>query len=198
MDKNLTALKQDRPTDARQVRSRNALNSALLALLGERAFDELTIREISARAGTGYATFFRHFATKEALLSDLVSEPIERLAAQIVPLFEGRRDALSPLQLCRLIEEELALWSALLTGGAASIIRAEFIQRARNLSHDLDTGNDWLPAELALVHGVSSTLDVLTWWLRHHGDVSLGQVATILHRMVIAPLTQETIDVQLS
>ena len=63
--------RRDRVTggDARQVRSRHALHQALLALLEEKPFDQITVREISARAGTGYATFFRHYPTKEALLS---------------------------------------------------------------------------------------------------------------------------------
>ena len=60
--------------DARQVRSRRALSGALLALLEDKPFDQLTIREISAKAGTGYATFFRHFPDKEALLGDVASE----------------------------------------------------------------------------------------------------------------------------
>lgn len=196
MDKNLTALKQDAPTDARQVRSRKALNKALLSLLAERAFDELTIREITGRAGTGYATFFRHFTTKEALLSDLAAEPIENLLARIIPMLEGREGAASPTELCAFIEEDTDMWSALLVGGAGAIVRAEFLRTAREVAPSRDTGNSWLPGELALVHGISSTIGVFTWWLRDKAERPVSQVATILQRMVIAPLTQDTLEVQ--
>ena len=73
MEISLNGLRRDAPTDARQVRSRNALTGALLALIEEKPFDQLTIREITGRAGTGYATFFRHYPTKEALLADVAS-----------------------------------------------------------------------------------------------------------------------------
>ncbi len=202
MDKNLTALKQDSPTDARQVRSRKALNTALLSLLAERPFDELTIREITAEAGTGYATFFRHFATKEALLSDLASEPIDALLGEVIPLLEARKTAQSPRHLCGLVERDLPLWTALLTGGAAAIVRAEFIRKAREHARacggDTPRADAAIPFELALLHGVSSTLGVLTWWLRQHDAFDRDQVAMILQRMVIAPLTQDTLDMQLT
>ena len=70
----ISETRREAPTDARQVRSRSALAAALLELLEERPFDQLTIREITARAGTGYATFFRHYPDKEALLHDVAAE----------------------------------------------------------------------------------------------------------------------------
>jgi len=61
------------PTDARAIRTRRALREALLGLIETRAFEQITIREIAARAGIGYATFFRHHASTEALLDDLAA-----------------------------------------------------------------------------------------------------------------------------
>ncbi|MFD1958742.1 TetR/AcrR family transcriptional regulator [Novosphingobium panipatense] len=119
MDNSLTGLKREAPTDARQVRSRNALTSALLALLEEKPFDQLTIREITARAGTGYATFFRHYPTKEALLADVAAHEIEDLLARAIPALYAANSFESTLELCRHVHEHAMLWSALLTGGAA-------------------------------------------------------------------------------
>ncbi len=41
---------------------------ALLELLERQPLEAITIREITDAAGVGYATFYRHYATKAALL----------------------------------------------------------------------------------------------------------------------------------
>jgi AcrR family transcriptional regulator len=188
MTGDITAFKKDLPSDARQVRSRNALTGALLELLEERPFDQLTIREITARAGTGYATFFRHYPTKEALLSDVASEQIAELLSRAVPILYDIDSYESTLALCSYVAEHRKLWFALLTGGAAGILREEFIRQARELARGAVVAVDWLPADLAVVHGTGATIDILAWWLAQEEDFPPSQIAAILHRLVIGPL----------
>ena len=176
------------PTDARQVRSRRALTGALLALLGEMPFDQVTIREITARAGTGYATFFRHYPDKEALLGDVASQEIASLLAMVMPLLGSGGSGKTTSALCRHVAEHRKLWCALLTGGAAGILRAEFIRQARDLVRGMDQPEGWLPSDLAVVYGTGSTIDLLAWWLAHDDAYSADQIAAILDRLIIAPL----------
>ena len=184
----LSGAKLAEPTDARQVRSRKALHAALLGLLEEKPFDQLTIREISARAGTGYATFFRHYETKEALLGDVASEEISGLLAMTLPILDQANSYESTLALCSYVAEHRTLWSALLAGGAAAIVRNEFIRQARLLPLARQQQELWLPADLGVVHGTGAMIDGLAWWLTIGTDLSAEQIATILHRLVIAPL----------
>ena len=58
------------------MRTRRTLLDALLRLIEARPFDQITIREIAGEAGIGYATFFRHYPSKDALLQDLASGEI--------------------------------------------------------------------------------------------------------------------------
>ena len=176
------------PTDARQVRSRKALTGAMLALLEEKPFDQITIREISARSGTGYATFFRHYTDKEALLGDIASEEISALLSMTTPILYDTNSYASTLALCNYVAEHRALWSALLTGGAASIVREEFIRQARQLAVYAMKPESWLPADLGVVYGTGGTIDLLAWWLSQEEDYSPEQIAGILNRLIIAPL----------
>lgn len=176
------------PTDARQLRSRRALTGALLALLGEMPFDQVTIREITARAGTGYATFFRHYPDKEALLGDVASQEIASLLAMVVPLLGSSGSGRTTSALCRHVGENRKLWFALLTGGAAGILRAEFISQARDLVRGVDQPESWLPSDLAVVYGTGSTIDLLAWWLAHDEAWSADEIAAILDRLIISPL----------
>jgi AcrR family transcriptional regulator len=188
MEGNMTAFKKDVPSDARQVRSRNALAGALLELLEEKPFDQLTIREITARAGTGYATFFRHYPTKEALLSDVASEEIAGLLAMATPILYGANSYESALALCSYVSRDRKLWFALLTGGAAGIVRKEFIGQARELARLTTILVDWLPADLGVVHGTGATIDILAWWLAQDEEYPPSHIADILNRLVISPL----------
>ncbi len=176
------------PGDARQVRSRGALAAAMLALLEEVPFDQITIRSLSARAGTGYATFFRHYSTKEALLGAVASAEIGGLLAMAVPLLGDGGSLESTRAMCAHVAAHRALWSALLTGGAAGIVRDEFISQARTLAQGMPVPDSWLPSDLSVVHGTSATITLLAWWLEHGDGISAEAIAEILNRLVIAPL----------
>ena len=184
----LQGRKDEKPGDARQLRSRKALTEAMLALLQERPFDQITIREIAARAGIGYATFFRHYPSREALLGDIATEEIARLLSMSTPLLYDVDSLESTKALCAYVAEHRALWSALLTGGAAAIVREEFIRQARELEKDTPLPESWLPADLGVVYGTGGTFDLLAWWLAQAQDYPPERIAGILNRLIIAPL----------
>ena len=188
MEAAISRIAKGGPSDARQVRSRSALTRALLELLEDKPFDQLTIREISARAGTGYATFFRHYATKEALLSDVASDEIADLLNRTLPVLHDSNSFESTRALCRHVGEHRNLWVALLTGGAAGILREEFIRQARELPREFAEVKSWLPSDLGVVYGAGATIDLLAWWLSQDEFYSPEQIAAILNRLVIAPL----------
>jgi AcrR family transcriptional regulator len=57
--------------DRRVVRTRVALGHALVELMLEREFDEITVQQVLDRANVGRATFYAHFKDKrDLLLSD--------------------------------------------------------------------------------------------------------------------------------
>ena len=160
----------------------------MLALLEESAFDQVTIREITARAGTGYATFFRHYPDKESLLGDVASQEIASLLSMTLPVFAASSSAETTRTLCAQVAEHRVLWSALLTGGAAGILRGEFIRQARELARAMPRPDGWLPADLAVVYGTGSTIDLLAWWLAQNEAIPSAEIAAILDRLIIAPL----------
>src|ERR1051326_1440516 len=57
--------------DRRVKQTQQHLAKALVTLTLEKGYDQVTIREITERADIGYATFFRHYHDKEALLRDV-------------------------------------------------------------------------------------------------------------------------------
>jgi AcrR family transcriptional regulator len=188
----LDVSKRSRPaavTDLRMLRTRQALRRALLALLERNQLDQISIRDIVAEAGVGYATFFRHHASKEELLNEIAAEQVGSLMALTLPLLDPTDTRVSCLALAKYVDKHRALWSALLTGGAASALRAEFIRLAQESAANVRS-SEWIPVELGAVYGVTATIEILTWWLRRPaGEYTPEQVAEFIDRLVVAPAT---------
>ena len=174
-------------TDARMLRSREALRNALLELLQRKPLGQITIREIAAQAQVGYATFFRHHPTKESLLNDLAAELLNGLVAMTLPALNAADTHTTCVRLCAYVDERRALWSALLTGGAAGVLREQFIRAAHNASTHIEA-YDWLPVELGLVHASSAIIEMLAWWLRQTDPMPVERIADIMNRLVVGPL----------
>ena len=56
-------------TDAQVIRSKQWLLEALIELMNEKPFTQITISEIAARAQLDRRTFYRHFKTKEDIIT---------------------------------------------------------------------------------------------------------------------------------
>jgi AcrR family transcriptional regulator len=62
------ALESPKPADRRVQRTRRTLREAIIALILERGWDDVTVQDVCARADVGRSTFYVHFADKEELL----------------------------------------------------------------------------------------------------------------------------------
>lgn len=178
-------------SDARVVRTREALRNAMLKLLGEKPFEQITIRELAADAGIGYTTFFRHHPTRESLLDDIATEEIRQLIDYVVVTFNASDTRHASLALCEYVQEHWQLWSTLLTGGAANSLRDEFIRVAQDVAAHTPERSDWLPADFGVILVSSGTIELLAWWLRQSDPLPAERIADIYARAVLAPIFPE-------
>jgi AcrR family transcriptional regulator len=177
-------------SDARAVRTREALRRALLDLLESQPLDQITIRDIAAAAGIGYTTFFRHHPTKEALLNDVAAKQIQRLISLSLPAAEAGDTRAASTALCRYVDQHRSLWSTLLTGGAAGILREQFMRQARALAATRVAPGHWVPSEVSVLLTISGTIELLTWWLSQKRRLPVTKFAELHDRLVISPVLQ--------
>lgn len=176
--------------DARAVRTRAAFRDALLALLSSTPLDQITIRDITAAAGVSYTTFFRHYPTRENLLSDIATEQMRQLLALTMPVMEGQSVQEASVALFRYVSEHRSLWSTLLTGGAGEALRTELLRASLEIAEVRSKPQAWPPPDIATLLVVSGTIEVLTWWLRQDARLPADKVADIHYRFVILPILQ--------
>ena len=69
--------------DLRVRRTHKLLWEALIALLGEQAFEEITVTEICDRAMVHRTTFYKHYADKYALLEQGMRQMYDALVAEV-------------------------------------------------------------------------------------------------------------------
>ncbi|MFM6931094.1 MAG: TetR/AcrR family transcriptional regulator [Novosphingobium sp.] len=172
--------------DARQLRSDAALRAALIALIPRQTYDKITVRDIVAEAGVGYATFFRHYPSKDAMLDAIASDELAEMLARTAPLLDPLDTRKTCVVLAQHVGSRRDVWSALLTGGAATHLRQQFERLADNVS-SATYPTDWLPRELGIRFGVTATIEILGWWLCERPDYPLDDVAELLDRLTIAP-----------
>ena len=117
--------------DARAVRSGQALREALLTLLERKPWDQVTVRDICAESGVHYATFFRHYQTREELFDAIARDRIAQLNAMTLAIRDSADYAAGFRALCSHVEEHRALWATLLNGGAGAAMREEWLRQSR-------------------------------------------------------------------
>lgn len=177
-----------RGKDARAVRSGAALREAMLELLLQRPFEQITVRDICGAAEVHYATFFRHYSGKEALLDDIAAEQISTLVDLTLPIQQEAGHTVAIQELFAYIEGHRTLWSTLLNGGASAVMRSEWLRRAQSVTLTHNGSHGWLPQDLGTVCSVALIIETVTWWLRQpEGSYSSDEAAAILSRL-LAPI----------
>ncbi len=164
----------------------------MLTLLEQQPLAQVTIGDITAAAGVGKTTFFRHFASKEALLDDIAAEQISRLTGLTLPISEAHDMHAAAQALFSYVDAHRPLWSALLNGGAAGMIGDAYLRNARAVAAAKGATDGWLPADCGVVLVVSGTIGLLSWWLEQDKPMPVKKVAEIYERLVVAPALAAT------
>lgn len=173
--------------DRRIARTRRLLGQALVELVNEERYETITIRDITDRADIGYATFFRHYDTKDALMLDVMTDLVSELEALQVPHSEdyfqqeGRhffQHFAANAALYRNILDS-ASFARKLRDQMAAIVMGHLTRHAHKIV------NPHIPVEIAAQHIVSSVLGLIDWWLRQRQPYTVDQMAAFYARLVI-------------
>lgn len=162
----------------------------MLTLLDKKPLSAITIKELSAEAGIGYTTFFRHHATKEALLDEIAEEQITELINRSIPLLYTADLRAASKAIFTYVDQHRMMWSTLLTGGASGTVRDEFLKKARVAAALLPNSDKTIPIDCGIVLIVSGTIELIDWWLRSTKPLAVERIAEIFDLAVVSPIMQ--------
>lgn len=180
-----------RRPDPRNERTRSAIKSALVELLALQPFDQLLVRDIVARAGIGNATFFRHYRDKAQVLDAVAQDFFEQASGMMMTALAERHDDMGARDLCRFVDANRIVYTALLTGGASGQIRADLVEKTAQAASALVPDRPLrLPGRLAMIYPTAAIVTILAWWLGEVPQTPPDEVAELIARLVFRPMVE--------
>ena len=179
--------------DSRAVHTRGQLASALMALMLEKSFDEISVREICERAHVGRSTFYAHFQDREDLLIRHTvvfgralgaklswDEEMGSYRFPVGQLFEHVRQMkplLDSLAQARKAEFIIKVWQ----NNLAEVFKQRVLSNRGAGATSLA-----VPAALVAQHLAGTLITLMVWWMDHHFPVAGREMETHYHRLIAA------------
>ncbi|GHO57072.1 TetR/AcrR family transcriptional regulator [Ktedonobacter robiniae] len=174
--------------DRRVKRTQQLLVKALIALTLEREYDKITIRDITERAEVGYATFFRHYPDKDALLRDVLDAVLNELMTRLPDLSAHSDAAIVGTLLFHYVEEHEEVIRVLLRQSSSSLVQEAIAQSVQNILRQRTARPESpVPLEIAAYHIVTSSISLIQWWLQQGRPYSPERMGIIYRELIIQP-----------
>ena len=174
-------------TDRRVLRTRDILGDALVELMHEKPFDDITVQEVLDRAGVARSTFYQHYSDKDdLLLSDV--EDFFKMFSTLLTRKGAPPQRLAPVaEFFSHIAEAKELYRAMQAAGKVSAVQALGLGFfARSIEDRLRlAGIAMEPAELpAKAHALAgSFFALLDWWIDKGMKADPREMDALFHRM---------------
>ena len=177
-------------TDRRSERSRSLITAALLDLLTERKFNEITIQEITDRANVGRATFYLHYSNKEECLVQVLTSGFDSLVAEIDQMNMGKdRDFVDVLEkIFVFTTRNRNLYTALLSDNPKANIMGDvqtYIREKMAKAIPVPKKLNPIVREAITTNLTGALIAMVLWWLREAPAFTARQMAEIFVNMSI-------------
>jgi AcrR family transcriptional regulator len=176
--------------DRRVKRTQKALVRAMISLTLEKGYESITIRDISERAEIGYATFFRHYHDKEALLKDVLEVVLAEMKALLQESINATNYATTGTLIFSYVQEHSEVVNVFLSSrGSSSLVQGVIKAGAQNiLNQNKALTDSQVPPEIAAYSLVSSTISLIQWWLENQMPYSPERMGIIYQELIASPV----------
>ena len=181
------AVKAAPKTDRRILRTRNMLGDALVALLQERNFDEITVQDVLDRAGVGRSTFYVHYRDKNDLFLSDVEDFFEHCSTVLKRQNASPKRLLPVRELFAHIREMHEFYAAVARSGKMNDVhvlgRGIF---ARSIEDRLGAAGVKIDSvqRSAKAHALAgSFFSLLDWWIDKGMKADPKEMDVLFHRL---------------
>lgn len=187
--------------DPRVRRTRQALRDAMIALILDKGYDEITIQDITERAQLRRATFYLHYADKHELLLAMLREIADDLRAKIDHLslkpLSAEAEYATFLIIFNHARQHANLYRAIINGPGSMVavryLREYIIQTVQDKFRAEVPPTDLagLPLEIVATYLATFKLYVVIWWLENHMPYPPEVIARICTQLSLRGLSGE-------
>ena len=154
--------------DRRIIKSQEAIKRALIELMSEKNFDQITIQDISDRADVSRKTIYLHYVDKFDLLDKLIEDSIDKLRKICETSCEmDWKPAI--LISFEYLESNYSFFSTMLSSKGASYFSSRFlkfhIEGFKNELRKTDKKNNGVSEEVFVRFVATAFEGVIEWWL---------------------------------
>ena len=188
--KSVQAHQARQKVDRRVLRTRDRLGDALVALMQEKPFDDITVQEVLDRAGVSRSTFYVHYRDKDDLFLSDVDEFLELMANGLSRRGEKSERVAPVREFFAHVAEGQRLYAALVEAGRIpdfmELAEEHFARGIERRLTEIPRAQDVAAASRALLaHALAGAmLSMMQWWLARGMPTSPEQMDTIFHQMV--------------
>ncbi len=158
--------------DQRVRRTRDRLGDALVELLVQKPFDDITVQDVLDRAGVSRSTFYSHFSNKNDLFFSDADEFFVGMATAL-SRFGDKSERVAPAQeLFAHIADVRPFYNALVESGKIQDVwelgREHFARGIEQRLAEIPRAREIHPDRRAAVaHGLAGSLfSLLSWWVQ--------------------------------
>lgn len=152
--------------DRRILKSQEAIKKAMIELMSQKHFDQITIQDISDTANVGRRTIYLHYMDKYDLLDKLIEEHINEL--QVLCESESETNGTGGMSWFEYFESNYLFFSAMLTSKGAPFFRSRFLQF---VIEDIKNGwemnegkNRGVSEDILLQFFATAYVGIVEWW----------------------------------
>lgn len=176
--------------DRRSRRTHRLLAEAFVALLSEHRYSELTVQDILDRADIGRTTFYRHYWDKDDLLASEMERVIDVLSRHANTSTHERVLSLPSFGIFQHVQEQHALYRALVRGQAIDLVLTTIQTRLREQVEQhwrqiLAKPIDDLSVQVTAQSVVGTFVTLLQWWMENDMPLSPAQMDAYFHQLTL-------------
>ncbi|MCP8970136.1 TetR/AcrR family transcriptional regulator [Ectobacillus ponti] len=154
--------------DRRIVKSQEAIKKALVDLMAEKHFHDITIQDISDRANVSRGTVYLHYVDKFDLLDRLIAEHINKMG-EICEAASAAEYTEANLPWFEYLKNHHVFFSTMLASKGAPSFRRQFHEfLIEEFKDEIDTTtgkNQGLHEDVILQFIVTSYVGIVEWWI---------------------------------
>ena len=182
--------KRKRKPDQRTRRTCTRLGMALIELIQEKPYDDVTVKDVLDRASVGRSTFYLHYRDKEDLLLSQLEQFLEFMSTMLIVRREASRRVVPVAEIFDHIGGQNRIYRALQESDrlndffdlAQGYFARGIARRLVDLGGSSNLKKRELDAQAAALAG--SMLSLLRWWLARGEKESPRSMDETFHKMV--------------